>query len=50
MKMFNYILVGSLLFSCGNKEQKKTVSKTNTITRQENQMTTEKKTTKEYDI
>lgn len=50
MKMFNYILVGSLLFSCGNKEQKKTESKTNTITRQVNQMATVKDTTIVYDI
>ena len=39
-----------MLFSCGNKEQKKTESKTNTITRQVNQMATVKDTTIVYDI
>lgn len=50
MKMFIYILISTLLFSCGSKEQKITENITNTTIQQANEMSVIKDTTIVYDI
>ena len=50
MRMFNYILISTLLFSCGNKGQKKGEGIPNATTQQVNEMSVVKDTTIVYDI
>jgi hypothetical protein len=50
MKMFIYILISTLLFSCGSKEQKITENIANTTTQQANEIRVINDTTIVYDI
>lgn len=50
MKMFIYILISTLLFSCGNTEQKKAEGITSATAQQVNEMRFVKDTTIVYDI
>ncbi len=50
MKLFSYILIGTLLFSCNNKEQKKVESIENTKKQTSNKINIVKDTTIVYEI